>query len=208
MKRLVTGLILCGALVASSALAVQLTGVGSPFFAMRRALTTATNCIPTTSGGSTCALFASNDVTSDLSSHVAVIAADDDARCCWSQDPALSLVSNQLALSDAGGPNGTGPCSGFSLSPTAGTGRRDSRPSRVDILARSGARSGLCSVAVTTTGVSLYAPCDADGDCSSYGGGTCTTSPSTTQLARAGAFLLCTAAATADVDVVWEAVRQ
>ena len=159
---------------------------------------------------STCALFVASEIKSWRDSHVLVVTSTSNTRCCFSGDPSLDLTADALALTDAGGPNGSGPCAGFSLIPTAGTGRRDLRPARSDVNARSGARTGLCSVAVAATaqGESLYAPCDADGDCTSYGGGTCTLSPSTTQQEAAGVFLLCAAdtAATLDVDV--ESIRR
>ena len=135
---------LCLVLVATPVLAEQLVGVGSPFWAMRVSLDTDTDCVPAT-GGSTCALFVASEIKSWRDSHVLVVTSTSNTRCCFSGDPSLDLTADALALTDAGGPNGSGPCAGFSLIPTAGTGRRDLRPARSDVNARSGARTGLCS---------------------------------------------------------------
>lgn len=169
----------------------QIVGVGSAYWNHRVAISTTTSCIKTsTQASAACALFLAGRGAPNRSAAV-VITTDAAARCAWAGKPALD-ISSTCMISD---PPNSGPGACIDL-PAAGS-QADEKPNWATMIARgaAGMRTGICSVAVNSCGFSVYAPCSVNGDCTSYGGGTCTAAGSQTDLQKANVavFLNCEA---------------
>lgn len=155
-------------------------GEEGDYWAQTQAVT-ASACVLDETGGD-CALFPAG-FGGVAEYTLATISSDAAATCAWAFDPAETLGAN-FTIDSA-------KAAGFKL-----TGPQDrviKKPNRVRMIKKqSGGYSvGLCTVAHAFQGETLYAPCDADGDCSSYGGGTCDTTPTIEQERAAGVFLYC-----------------
>lgn len=167
------------------------SGVEGSYWAKTQAVTTST-CVLDSAGGD-CALFPAG-FAGVADRTVVTIRSDAAAICAWSFDPGETLASDYVI--------DTAQAAGFRL-----TGDQDKvvqKPNRVRAINKQsgGYAVGLCSVAHTFQGETLHAPCDADADCSDYGGGTCDASPSIQMERNAGLFLYCLAdSGTANISV-------
>lgn len=145
--------------------------VGGQAWAMWEPIDAAdTECLPLAAGGSTCALFG-------FRSTVHITVSGGDATCCWSGRTAPTLgaqtSTHAVVLTDA---STSGACAGKPFLDGEG---RDMMPLPDTLLrAAAGNASGLCPVAVLSTGNRpVRAICAIDGDCTPYGGGTCSIAP-------------------------------
>lgn len=189
MRRLALAMLLI--LLPSVGIAVQLSGVGSVYRAMRLTGTAGTLTVKTSTGSSVAALFAAGTALEDRAT---VVDASGAGTCCFVMDDSVTQVQiSDGSVSDTGpiGPgSGPGACKTFLF---AGD-RWDQRPQRDLIKSGPGGRTGICSTAIVSVGDTLFPPCAVDGDCAALSAGTCTADASTTrdQRARVGVFLACT----------------
>lgn len=163
---------------AQSASPTGATGEGSPYWAYRQAVTTST-CI-LNKAQSTCHVFPAGFDSLGSLTRVEVT-GDAAADLCWSFDPSDAITANFIMDSAT--------CPGLRIEVDGD--RVWDEPARSRMIdSQSGNYSaGLCSVAQSYQGETLYAPCDADDDCTSYGGGTCDTTPTLEMQRNAGLFL-------------------
>lgn len=166
-------------------------GVEGNYWARTQAVTTSACILDEASGD--CALFPAG-FGSEAEYAIVNTRSDAGAICAWAFDPSETLASGFVIDSAA--------AAGFRLEVDGD--KVTQKPSRTRLIKKQsgGSTVGLCTVAHAFLGESLYAPCDADGDCSTYGGGTCDTTPSITQERGAGLFLYCLAdSGTANITV-------
>lgn len=193
----------CLALLLISSIAwgqnAPLIGLGTPYYSRSFALSTTSACVTTSTSSSTCLLFPGEWVNSseNAKKYVQFGGGAIAANCCWTLDDA-GIDIQGLSISDPPSKSGPGAC--FRLQALE---KVEGRANAYDLLvtngvAAPGSTSGFCSTpwgGASAGGDLLFAPCDADGDCSSFGGGTCTAlaSLSERQKAYAGARLFCEA---------------
>lgn len=168
-----------------------IVGGGAPYWTRTQTISTTAHCVPVSGSDHLCALFPAGEGKSHAAKS-AWVSADAAAICAWSGDGALALSSAGV-VTDSGTEFGSGQGAAFTLASGASARVEVPRRSTLRSAGTPGTRSGLCSVAVVNASESplIYAPCDADVDCTFYGGGTCATAPSPLQAALAGSFLLC-----------------
>jgi hypothetical protein len=192
------------------ALADQLVGDAAPYWSTAEALAAnTTECVPTDSSTTTCALFPSTMSTWKRWNSNR-ISASSTAICCWGLTPNLDIDTASLEYAASN----RGPCFVVPELPAIVY----SRPSYKDLLEHGGgAVTGICSIPANqiirgAAGDTLmYPPCSADADCTTnHGlGGTCTAVASQTQSQRenVGAYLNCEATGTPTVYVTKERIQ-
>jgi len=167
------------------------SGVEGNYWAKTQAVTTSA-CILDSAGGD-CALFPAG-FGGEAEYTVVTARSDAAAICAWAFDPSETLATDFVIDSAQ--------AAGFRL-----TGDQDKvvqKPNRVRVIKKGsgGSTVGLCSAPHTFQGETLYAPCDADADCTTYGGGVCDTTPSIEQERQAGLYLYCLAdSGTANITI-------
>jgi hypothetical protein len=130
---------------------------------------------------------------------VVVTASVANMRCAFVGDKDLQLTG--LHLSDPGGPNGSGPGMTFLIG-AVGL-EVNQKPSRTRLRLSPGYRAGLCETEVANSVEALIGvPCDGNGDCTGFTAGDCVTSPTDTQILKAGLFLVCESDGNANVVTV------
>lgn len=172
---------------AGSAAATQLFGVGHVKFSVSKSLA-ASGCITTTSGGSTCALFPAGSSGAHQAT-VTVLSAGAAGTCCVAFDGTHTAVDSALTIN--GIPGGC-----MKIEAAGQTWHQ--RLNWAAHVSESGTTiTGLCSNTVSNAGDTVRAPCDANDDCTAFGGGTCISAANLTaaQKATAGLFMICVPAA-------------
>ena len=168
----------------------QVSGLGVTTWSITQTSTAGTSCIKRAGGASDCILIPAGD-SAEHRYRAVVVQSSGASRVCAVSDPTLAIESD-LELTESGPTSTRGSCHEF---PSAG-GTWVFVVDRIAMIeAGSGgmARTGICSVALSTTHgerADIYAPCSANADCTSYGGGTCASSPTAKQRQGAGLFLV------------------
>lgn len=196
MKKLWLWMALIVAAVPLGALASdELIGIGGTRWTRQYSEDTDEDCVVVQAGSSTCMLLPSGDVHDkggnfDPLATAVSVTASGAGRCCYVTDPTFTIAGTEVA----DGSTGPGSCP-FTFE--AAGGRYDDRPDLLDMVAAGTngiTATGICSVPITNSGDSLYAPCTAGASCNSpYGGGSCTPFATATavQKARSGVFIVC-----------------
>ena len=192
---LVLPLALLSVLVVGGASAQPLVvGGGSTYWTRTQTISTTAHCVPVSGSDGHCALFPAGD-GKDHAGKAVWISADAAAVCAWVGEGSGTSLALSTAgwVTDSGTEFGSG--QGAVITLAAGATARPEAPRRSTLRAAGtpGTRSGVCSVAVTNAAESpqIYAPCDANSDCTAYGGGTCTLAPTNAQRSLVGSFLIC-----------------
>ncbi len=179
----------------------QVTGAGGSYWARSQTVTSTQACF--SDGTSRCMLFAAG--TSRFhKQRVAVVKTSAAVQCCWASGGSFDVDGLSIVGT---GEYGSGFCAGFELAAAGDEAHQQPSRSAMRTAATPGTRTGLCSTAYTIGGDALYAPCSTDAECTEYGGGTCTASPTGTQAQSAGVMLICntlsgTARVTARKEIV------
>lgn len=163
---------------------------GSSYW-VRRQNVTASACITETAASAVCALFPAG--TSRFhKKRLVTVSTDAAVGCSWSGEDGATLSG--VELTDTGGEYGDGPAGGPGVWLEGGQAWED-QPSREVHRTQGvvGARTGLCENKHTSGGDQLHAPCDADDDCTNYGGGSCILAPTASMVQSAGEVLICVA---------------
>jgi hypothetical protein len=191
------------------AFAEQLTGDAAPYWSTAEALAAnTTECFPTDSSTTTCALFPATLATwKRLNSNR--IMASAEAVCCWGLTSGLDIdiASMEYAASNKG------PCFLVPASPAVVF----TRPSYKDLLEQGGGSvTGICASPANSIirggagDTLIYPACDADADCVAHGlTGGCTAAASVTQAQRdnVGAYLNCESSGTPTIYVTKERIQ-
>lgn len=160
-------------------------GIGNGFWSVSEALN-AEGCLKEKGGSSNCMLFPVGDP------NIATTVSSDGAGwCCVIYDSTLA-IDGELEVTDTSGVHGTGSGDCWRFGPVGGVVHKQPKWEVHKRFHTSGYRNGVCDAPLARGNsvygsVSLYPPCDADGDCS----GSCVTNPSKLQRAQSGAYVKC-----------------
>jgi len=157
-----------GVLVGGFALADQLTGIDSRYWAGLVVLSGSTVCIPSgPDAGAPCALFpASAEARSPQRSSFVTLTAGGAAGCCATlHSTTIDLNLNGSLKDDAGTKRGAGACIQFR--PTGGT--RYIKENYYELRNAAGAAPGICAITVVNANETIYPPCKASSDCALFG---------------------------------------